>query len=114
MHGERSGSHRRHLAPLPNFVSESRAFARVCVPGLTTFVSELDVSPLFPTRRLTTFMSASSLVWDTNSVKTSLFTVKDFTFVLSTRRQDVSLSPIASDWRPACHRSDGKLPNPSL
>ena len=54
------------------------------------------------------------VVWDTNLVKISLFTVKDFTFILSTRRQDASLLPIASDWRPGCHRSDGEFTNPCL
>ena len=50
--------------PLTRCLSQTDPPTKICVSVLTAFVSERDVSRWFPTRGLTTYMSATTVVGD--------------------------------------------------
>ena len=57
-----SSEHR--LRHVPKYVSQIDPWANICVSTVTTFVSHSDVSPFAMVRGVTTFMSATIVVWD--------------------------------------------------
>jgi hypothetical protein len=64
----KSTGHR--LRHVPNFMSQIGPRDRLYVSTRTRFVSHGDVSPLAMVRGVTTFMSATTVVWDIKFVKT--------------------------------------------
>ena len=63
----KSTGHR--LRHVPNFMSQIGPRDRLYVSTRTRFVSHGDVSPLAMVRGVTTFMSATTVVWDIKFVK---------------------------------------------
>ena len=53
---------------MPNNVSQIGLPAKFCVSTVTAFVSHGDVTPFTVVRAVTTFKSATKMVWDTNVV----------------------------------------------
>ena len=72
---QRIGSTRRyHVAK--NLCPKPGQMTAFCVPGLTRFVSEPTISPYSMGPSLTTFMSATMLVWDIIVVNLDIKVVK--------------------------------------